>query len=97
MSNLTQYHLVYVNENWTLKRAGAERATEIFYGKTKEEAIRLCSQRLQNSGSSLRIHNKNGQIEEERTYPRSADPRDYPWLILKLACTPKVDPVVMRV
>ena len=75
MSNLTQYHLVYVNENWTLKRAGAERATEIFYGKTKEEAIRLCSQRLQNSGSSLRIHNKNGQIEEERTYPRSADPR----------------------
>jgi len=25
--------------------------------------------------TSVRIHKKNGQIQEERTYPRSADPK----------------------
>ncbi len=27
---------------------------------------------------TVRIHNKDGRIEEERTFPRSADPRRYP-------------------
>lgn len=27
---------------------------------------------------SVRIHGKSGQIEEERTFPRGADPRRYP-------------------
>ena len=27
---------------------------------------------------TVRIHNKDGSIQEERTFPRSADPRGHP-------------------
>ncbi|MHC8361662.1 hypothetical protein ACYZUA_15410 [Pseudomonas sp. LS2P72] len=30
---------------------------------------------LQDKTASLKIHRENGTIQEERTYPRSADPR----------------------
>ena len=43
---------------------------------TKEEAIRLMADRAENAGEpvSVVIHKEDGTIEEERTYPRSADP-----------------------
>jgi hypothetical protein len=43
---------------------------------TKVEAVRRgAAVARQQPASSRRIRKQNGQIEEERTYPRSADPR----------------------
>lgn len=72
---LEKYHLTKKEDGWTLKKEGNERATKVFDG-TKEEAIRGCAEMLsKSSGASLRIHGLDGKIQEERTYPRSADPR----------------------
>lgn len=75
MSHLTKYHLTMANGHWTLKQEGADHAPEPFVGKTKVEAVQASARQLEGTGASLRIHNLNGQFEEERTYPRSADPR----------------------
>lgn len=72
---MDNYHLTHNGENWALKREGAKRATEVFSDATKETAIRQAAMRLADSGASLNIHRKEGGFQEERTYPRSADPR----------------------
>jgi Uncharacterized protein conserved in bacteria (DUF2188) len=43
----------------------------------KAEAIRRTAQvaRGDRQAVSVKIHKQNGRIQEERTYPRSADPR----------------------
>lgn len=71
---MNNYHLTKQDAQWKLSREGAKRATEVFEG-TKQEAIRESAQRLADSGASLKIHLENGRIQEERTYPRSADPK----------------------
>ena len=44
---------------------------------TKAEAVTRTAQVARNAQEpvSVRIHKENGQIQEDRTYPRSADPR----------------------
>jgi hypothetical protein len=44
---------------------------------TKAEAVRKVASVAKTDAQpvSVRIHNGNGQFQEERTYPRSADPR----------------------
>ena len=44
---------------------------------TKERAIRETADaaKQMKDGCSVRIHTRDGRIQEERTYPRSADPR----------------------
>lgn len=71
---MNNYHLTKHDDQWKLTREGANRATQVFEG-TKQEAVRQSAQRLTDSGASLKIHLENGRIQEERTYPRSADPR----------------------
>lgn len=72
---MQNYHLTHDDGQWKLKREDAERATAAYGDATKQEAIRQAAQHLEGTGSSLKIHLQNGQFEEERTYPRSADPR----------------------
>jgi hypothetical protein len=43
--------------------------------KTKIEAVKKTSRYMQKKQGSVRIHKVNGRIQEERTYPRSKDPR----------------------
>jgi hypothetical protein len=73
--HMNDYHLTHNGEKWALKREGAKRATEVFSDATKQEAIRQAADRLADSGASMKIHKLDGRIQEERTYPRSADPR----------------------
>jgi len=73
---MDNYHLTHNGDDWALKREGAKRATEVFSDATKQEAIRQAAGRLADSGASLKIHLKEGGFQEERTYPRSADPKD---------------------
>lgn len=79
-TTLTNYHLVYSSEAqaWGMFKPGDSHYTQLYSGKTKLQAVQAAAAYLQDSGSSLRIHNQNGQFEEERTYPRSADPRRSP-------------------
>lgn len=46
----------------------------------KEETVRAAAALAQETGRpiSLRIHDKAGRFQEERTYPRSADPKRSP-------------------
>jgi hypothetical protein len=67
--------VVKKNDQWVGESGGrtvpGTRATR------KEDAVRNTA-RVARSGSqpvTVKIHKENGRIQEERTYPRSADPR----------------------
>lgn len=60
--------------NWQGKLEGAERASVV--RETKTETQQATIDMAKNAGNaSVYIHGVNGRIQEERTYPRSADPR----------------------
>ena len=69
---MQNYHLVPNGNRWRLSGEGSDRTLCDF--DTKEEAVERCSQLMSRQTGSLKIHNADGKIEEERTYPRSADP-----------------------
>jgi uncharacterized protein DUF2188 len=51
------------------------RGNTIVRTNTKAEAVRKTIQMAKRQeASSVRIHGRNGRIQEERTYPRGADP-----------------------
>jgi hypothetical protein len=58
---------------WTAQSGGQALAT----GSRKGDLVRQVAQNAKASGqpTSVRIHGMNGRIQEERTYPRGADPR----------------------
>jgi hypothetical protein len=62
------------NTGW-IARDGAGRTKA--QGPTKLTAVRNTAAAAKRSRGpvSVRIHKANGRIQEERTYPRSADPR----------------------
>lgn len=74
---MDNYHLTKDNDQWKLNRQGSERATKVFDG-TKEQAIKDSAAYLKDRGASLKIHKEDGRFQEERTYPRSADPSESP-------------------
>jgi hypothetical protein len=61
--------------DWVLREEGA--ANEIARFDSKESALggRLADLAREGSGASVKIQREDGSFEEERTYPRSADPR----------------------
>lgn len=67
------YDLLKEGDQWKLKERGAEKAIKNF--KTKEEGKKFSIDFLKKHSGSLRIRKENGQIQEERTYPRKIDPR----------------------
>jgi hypothetical protein len=75
---MDRYDLSHDGNNWKLQRQGGDRASKVFDGMTKEEAVRGTSDFMQDHPGSVRIHKLDGTYEEERTYPRSADPRQSP-------------------
>lgn len=68
------YHLTHDDGQWKLKKEDADRATKVF--DNKEEAVKESAEFMRDHGGSLKIHKQDGTFQEERTYPRSADPRD---------------------
>jgi hypothetical protein len=76
-ANLTRYDLVKGDDGWVLKTEG--RVVGVFDTKAKALGRGGPLQRLLNKLSggegTVRIHTEIGGIEEERTYPRSRDPR----------------------
>ncbi|MEW5506833.1 DUF2188 domain-containing protein [Pseudomonas antarctica] len=70
---MDNYHITPTENGWALKKQGAERASKT--GTTKVEIIKLATEFLDGKTASLKIHKEDGTIQEERTYPRSADPK----------------------
>lgn len=73
---MKNYHLTKADIGWSLTKEGSNRATKTFE-TNKEKAIQQSAKLLKNQSdpSSLKIHKENGRIQEERTYPGSADPK----------------------
>ncbi len=73
-----KYHVTHrADGKWQGKREGAERASVV--SDTKTGAQEATIQIAKNKGSSsVYIHGENGRFQEERTYPRSADPARSP-------------------
>ena len=70
------YHLTPDAGRWRLRGENSDRTLCDF--DTKEQAVERCSHLMQTQTGSLKIHKSDGTIEEERTYPRSADPVETP-------------------
>lgn len=77
MAKLRKYDPTYdkKNDDWVLKQRGATAATRRFESKAEATKGGVISGALGKEGGSVAIRLKNGTIEEERTYPRSADPK----------------------
>ena len=61
---------------WKLTKQNAGKASLVF--DTKEEALKKSAEFMREHSGSMRVHKENGRFQEERTYPRSADPRQSP-------------------
>jgi hypothetical protein len=76
MAKLPRYSLSHNDKTkkWELKREGSGEVIKRF--KTKADAIKggVLERAVKKLGS-VRIRKRNGKIQEERTYPRSMDPR----------------------
>ena len=73
---MKNFHLTKSTNGWSLKKEGASRPTKAFV-TNKEIAVKQSAQILKHNSeaASLKIHKENGRIQEERTYPGSADPK----------------------
>jgi hypothetical protein len=61
-------------KKWELKHEGSGTVVKRFGTKAGATKGGVLKRAVKNEGS-VRIRNRNGRIQEERTYPRSADPR----------------------
>lgn len=69
---MDNYHIKPHDGHWDLTRQGGERAS--ISKPTKEEILAATHDFMADKTGSVKIHRADGTIEEERTYPRSADP-----------------------
>jgi hypothetical protein len=70
---MENYHIAKADKCWTLVKVGAQRASKT--APTKAEITAIASKFLQGKTASLKTHKEVGTIQEERTFPRAADPR----------------------
>lgn len=70
---MDNYHITKDGDSWKLKKEGNDRASAT--AKTKEEIIGKTREFMSQREGSVKIHKEDGSFQEERTYPRSADPR----------------------
>jgi hypothetical protein len=76
---MDNYHLTKIGDSWHLIKQGAIDATRTF--PTKEEGIKGSAEYLEGKTASLKIHNAEGVIEEERTYD-NAPPDSHPSAVI---------------
>jgi hypothetical protein len=72
-TTMDSYHVTHTENGWALKKVGAERASK--QAATKDELLKMLPAFFDGKTASVKIHLQDGTIQEERTYPRSADPR----------------------
>ena len=70
---MTNYHITKTSTGWGLKKEDATRATKVT--ETKAEILEYIKRGFSLNSVSVKIHKVNGEFQEERTYPKSSDPR----------------------
>lgn len=70
---MDNYHITKAGDHWELKKEGASRASKS--APTKEALMEVTATFMEGKTASVKIHKGDGTVQEERTYPRSADPR----------------------
>ncbi|HRD77047.1 MAG TPA: DUF2188 domain-containing protein [Hyphomicrobiaceae bacterium] len=70
---LDRYEIRHNDGHWAFIKVGGQRATRTFEKKT--DAVKYASEFGKTHDFSLRIKDESGKIQEERTYPRSKDPK----------------------
>ncbi len=78
LAKLPKYTLSHnrSQERWELIAQGAEKPKAVFERKADATAGGVLEKSLGLAGGSVRIKKEDGKIQEERTYPRSADPKE---------------------
>lgn len=72
---MENFHLVHEDGKYKLQRENAERASKVI-DSNKLDAISQAKEFIvKQGGGSLKIHKNDGGFQEERTYPKSKDPR----------------------
>ncbi|TWD52134.1 DUF2188 domain-containing protein [Pseudomonas sp. SJZ131] len=69
---MDNYHIAISGKGWQLKKEGDDKVLKT--AETKSELIEMSAAFFKGKTASLKIHKEDGTIQEERTYPRSADP-----------------------
>lgn len=67
------YHVTPSSSGWELHAQGSNQT--LLGAPTKARLLELLPDFMDGRTGSVKIHTETGQIEEERTYPRSVDPR----------------------
>jgi Uncharacterized protein conserved in bacteria (DUF2188) len=77
MANLQKYTLEYneKKDRWELEHDKTGKLVKDFGTKEKATAGGVLKRAVGAEGGSVKIQKRNGKFEEERTYPRSRDPR----------------------
>lgn len=70
---LDRYEIAPHVKGWAFKKTGGERPTRVFEKKT--DAVKFAQEFGKTNEFSLRIKDESNKIQEERTYPRSKDPK----------------------
>ena len=80
MAKLAKYTLERneKTERWDLVNDANDRTVKSFNLKADATAGGALEKALGKEGGSVKIQKENGRIQEERTYPRSADPKKTP-------------------
>jgi hypothetical protein len=77
MGRLPKHTLSYnrTSKKWDLKKDKSREVVQSF--KKKENATKrgVLKKAVGKNGGSVKIKNKDGEFQEERTYPRSKDPK----------------------
>lgn len=69
---MDNYHIVLTGKGWQLTKEGDAKVLKA--AETRAELIEVAAVFLKDKTASLKIHTSDGKIQEERTYPRCADP-----------------------
>lgn len=70
---MDKYEIQHDGEKWKLQREGGNRALRS--ADTKADIMKSGTEYMRDHGGSLKVRGQNGQYQEERTYPRSSDPK----------------------
>lgn len=80
MAKLPKYTLSHdeKKDDWVLKEDGSSRAKRRFENKADATKGGALQNALGAGGGSVKIQKKDGEYQEERTFPRSKDPTKSP-------------------
>ena len=79
MAKLPKYELYKRGDGkWALELENGNRAKKLFDTKSEATAGGALKGALGKDGGSVKIRKESGQYQEERTFPRSKDPKSSP-------------------